>query len=283
MKTTSRLGSAPRGFTLIELLVSITIIAVLASLAYGAYGKVMQQGRMAKEIAAAKLLANAYAAYTTDHAGQLMPGYDRTVGALTLQDGNVVGGPTAQRYPYRLAPYFDYKLEGSILVNGNAQTIDPGNTYMVSCFPALGMNYIFVGGDVSSAGVMTFASDCLTNISQAVTSPLIFASAGSQGEDSGGGSGKMEGYCILTPPQQTGPMWSTAAWTKDSSPESYGHVDARYNGKAVCAFLDGAVRVLTLEEMRDMRLWSNNAAAANNKDYTVSQPAPPAGGGRPRR
>ena len=279
MKTSPGFHSTKRGFTLIELLVAITIISLLCALGVGGYNMVLQHARMAKEIGAAKTLITAYAAYAADHSGQLMPGYDRTVGSITLPDGNLVGGPTAQRYPYRLAPYFDFKIDGTILVNENTKEIEESNTYMVSCFPAMGMNYIFVGGDLSSQGVMTFASDCLTNISQSVSAPLVFASAGSDG----GQGGKMDGYCILTPPQQAGPMWSTAAWTKDSSPETYGHVDTRYGGKAVCAFLDGAVRTLTIDELRDMRLWSSNAAAADNKNYTVTPPGPPAGGGRPTR
>jgi len=269
-------------FTLIELLVTITIVGILATLVVGGYGLVTQHARMAEEIAAAKTLVSAYSAYSVDNNGRLMPGYDRTIGEVRLPSGDTVGGPTAQRYPYRLAPYFDYKMQGTILVNGNATKIQEADTYMVSCFPALGMNYIYVGGDYSAQGELTFAGECITELGQAKSSTLVFASAGSSGGDSptGSSSGKMEGYCTLTPPQESGPMWQGAKWTKNSAPEDYGHVDARYNGKAVCAFLDGSVRALTIDDLRDMRLWSSKAAAANNPDYTVAREM---GTGRPTR
>jgi prepilin-type processing-associated H-X9-DG protein len=48
---------------------------------------------------------------------------------------------------------------------------------------------------------------------------------------------------------------------------NYGHVHGRYDGKAVCAFLDGSVRILSIEELRDMRLWSRKAALENNPNY----------------
>jgi len=44
-------------------------------------------------------------------------------------------------------------------------------------------------------------------------------------------------------------------------------VDGRFDGKAVCVFLDGSVRVLSIDELRDMRFWSRNAALENNPNY----------------
>jgi prepilin-type processing-associated H-X9-DG protein len=58
-----------------------------------------------------------------------------------------------------------------------------------------------------------------------------------------------------------------AKWTKDSDPGNYGYVAARFDGKAVAAFLDGSVRVMTLDDLRDMRLWSKNAAINNDPNY----------------
>ena len=274
------------GFTLIELLVTITIVTVLCGMAYSAYNFAVSYAKMTREISAAKSLISAYASYADDHLGMLMPGYDRTVGEVSLPNGSTVGGPTAERYPYRLAPYFSNEMLGTVLVNNNVTQISANDTYMISCFPALGMNYIFVGGDISSQGTLTFPSDCVTAAPQAKGSLLVFASAGSaQAQTSTGTSaGKVDGYCILTPPQETGVMWSGAAWTSNSAPDQYGNVDARYGGKAVCAFLDGAVRTLSIADLRDMRLWSNNAALANSASYTVTPPAPATtSAGRPAR
>ena len=270
-----------QGFTLLELLVVIAIIALLAGLAFPVFQSVLSRGRMAREIQAGRSLMTAFAAAAVDREGQFLAGYDRTVGELILPNGNPISGPPAQRYPYRLAPYLSNRLDGTILVNNNAAQIDTSNSYLVSCFPALGMNYIFVGGDVSNSGVITYSNECITRMANASGSPIVFASAAGDGSaSSGGGSsatGRVDGYCILTPPQLTGPMWRTTKWRKGASPSSYGNVDARYNGKAVCAFLDGSVKALGIEELRDMRLWSRGAIEKDDAKYTITVST---GGGR---
>ncbi|MEI9894057.1 MAG: prepilin-type N-terminal cleavage/methylation domain-containing protein [Chthoniobacter sp.] len=270
-----------QGFTLLELLVVIAIIALLVGLSFPVYQSVLNKGHMTKEIQAGRNLITAYVAAAGDRDGHFLAGYDRTVSEVILPNGNPVGGPPAQRYPFRLAPYFGNRIDGTILVNNNANQIDTTNTYLVSCFPALGMNYIFVGGDVSSSGDTTYPNECISTQALASGSPIVFASAAGDGSASTGGggtaSGRIDGYCILSPPQLTGPMWDTAKWKKDAPVASYGNVDPRYSGKAVCAFLDGSVRMLGIEELRDMRLWCRNAIEQNNPNYTI---APPPRGGR---
>ena len=179
--------------------------------------------------------------------------------------GQLLSGPTANRYPFRLAQYFDYQLNGTILVNRNKTQIDPSDTYLVSLYPAMGINYLYVGGDISATGVTSFPGDCVTNIGQAAGPLLVFASAGGDGPP----ETRVDGYCMLTPPSTTGPMWSTSPWSPTSVPSDYGHVDARYHGKAVCAFLDGSVKTLTITELQDMRLWSNTAAAEGSSGYSI--------------
>jgi prepilin-type N-terminal cleavage/methylation domain-containing protein len=267
-----------RAFTLLELLVVVAIIAVLSAILFPVVHLVLDKGRATREVQAARTLITAYISYSGDNNGMLFPGYDRTVGMLEMPHGLAVSGPTAERYPFRLAQYYSYQFDQTILVNNNVAQIDSTNSYMVSCFPALGINYIFVGGDIQASGSMTFPDECTTRLATAHSSLLVFASAGGQGAPPGQSSTKeMGGYCILTPPNETVPMWNGAAWKNDSSPDDYGNVDPRYDNTAVCAFLGGNIRMLSIDELRDMRLWSRNALEQDQKDYLVP---PPQHGGR---
>lgn len=260
-------------FTLLELLVVVAIIAVLSSLGYAGTRVALLSAAKTREIGAAKSLISAYSAYATENDGYLLPANDATIGVIELPNGDGVSGPAAQRYPFRLAPYFDYKFNGTILVNRNASQVDADNHYLVSLYPALGMNHQFVGGSRTNSG-QGGSKEILTSMSQAGSSLIVFISA-SNGDV---GAGKIDGYCNVEPPKLSSNNWKSAKWTSESSSKDYGHVDARYNGKAVCAFLDGAVNVFGIEELRDMRLWSNQAALQNDPNYTVKISS--SGGGR---
>jgi len=289
MGTSSRflMGSCARrnalnGFTVIELLVVVTIIAILALLSLAGVRKALELAGGVKESGAARSLITAYMAAATDNNGTLLPGYDRTLTELEMPDGTRIPSPACQRYPYRLAPYFNYNIKNTLLTSGNS-SIKTSDYYRVSAYPSFGINYIFVGGDLASDGKVTYSSDCLQISSRGRGAALVvFATAAGQdasGAASGasvGGSGggessasKIEGYCLLEPPRKTGPMWKTAPWTPDSRPADYGQVDARHGGKAICALTDGSVRKLSVEELRDMRLWSFRAADTDDKNYSV--------------
>lgn len=261
-------------FTLIELLIVIAVLGILTAVGLAAVGPALARAAAARESAAARNLSVAYHLYAGENNGRLMPGMDFTVTQLIKTNGKPLQPAHAgQRYPFRLAPYFADQIAGTLLVNRNvaqiASTTPPGSgmyDYMVSCFPALGMNYYYVGGCVTAAGDTVYPDDCATSQAQAEHSLLVFASGGAQ--DS---STRMDGYNILTPPKLTGGLWSQPAWKEGADPANYGNVDARYGGRAVCAFLDGSVRMLTIAELRDMRLWSKQAAARNDPDYAISQ------------
>ncbi|MEO6054526.1 MAG: hypothetical protein ABIP97_10975, partial [Chthoniobacterales bacterium] len=126
----------------------------------------------------------------------------------------------------------------------------------------------------------TFPGECVTIQSLASNSILVFATAASSASNPSGGesNGQISGYCILTPPNGMYPNWSSSKWNCKSSPDNYGNVDARYNNQAICAFLDGSVRLQSVEELRNMSLWSRNAAMQHNPNYMV--PPPVRSGGR---
>ncbi len=266
-------------FTLVELLTVVAIIAILGAVSVGVVTSGLRQARKTQEMSAAHNLLSAYLTSATSESGDFLPGYDRTVSSVTLPGGTVVSGPAAERYPWRLAPYLGDNIKGNFIVGDNVGQVDESDEYAVSCFPAFGINRYFVGGDVSAAGVVTFPDEVITRMVNSAP-VLLFASAGGAGTDgNGNGTGKaMNGYSIITPPNTTTAMWSAATWTSKSAPGDYGNIDARYNNKAICAFLDGSVRMQSIDELRDMTLWSRSAAQAGNPNYMI--PSAPRGGGR---
>jgi hypothetical protein len=130
--------------------------------------------------------------------------------------------------------------------------------YGLSVFPAFGINRYLVGGRINSSGSVEYPSECIQKVAQAEKSPIVFISAGTTDVD---------GYEYVIPPNGPSGQWSAAKWTKDSDPGNYGYVAARFDGKAVAAFLDGSVRVMSLDDLRDMRFWSKNAAINNDPNY----------------
>lgn len=264
-----------RAFSMVEILVSVAVIAVLCGVGAGVYQGAMQKTRLAREVTAGKNLISAYQLYAADKDGQYMPGMDFSVNKVLFEPENrtISMIHVANRYPFRLAPYFSSKLDGTILVNDNGKQIEKTAKrgsgmydYQVSAFPAFGINYYFVGGCISAKGELTWPAECTDRVGKANSSPLVFATGGTGRDDN-----RYDGYNILTPPRTTGQNWSAAKWKENLDPGNFGNVDARHDGKAVCVYLDGSIRLQTIDELRDMRLWSRNAAAQDNPNYQITQ------------
>lgn len=255
-------------FTLIEMLVSISITAALMGVGAGVYLKTMSTALAARELAAGRVLITSYLTAAQENNGELLAGYDKRVHTVTLPDGATTHGEAAHRYPFRIAPYFDSGLRGALLAGDNQRQINVKNNYAVSLYPSFGINYFLVGGSFDIQGKLLLPQECATRLSQVdkPSSLLVFATAG--GYDA---SGKViSGYCFLRPPRLVHPMWSAEPFTKGDPPGNYGEVHARHDGKALCAFLDGSVRAYSIEELRDMRLWSSKAASLDDPNYAVS-------------
>ncbi len=199
----SPLGISQRtsaAFTLIELLVVMGIIAILAAVSFGAYGMAINEAHKAQAVAAARNLVTAYLTATDPNSGQLMAGYDRTINSLPGPGGVVLSGPAAQRYPWRMGPYLGDNVPGTVLIGDVAHQIDPTDSYMVSSILPLGMNYIFVGGDVQSDGSMTYPSECITRMANSAP-VIVFATAcgDGSGNPSGSGGPSWHGQWLLHP------------------------------------------------------------------------------------
>jgi len=273
MKNKSRTNQA---FTFIELLVVIAIIAVLAGIGSAALLSATDKAHTASEVSAAKTLISAFQAASADRGGSYFPAFDRFQETVVNADGKEIPDPQVKaRYPFRLAPYFNYAIESTLLAGKNQSQLlktmnlpkpsGPMYEYGVSQFPSLGINRFFVGGEIARNGrpvTNALYSDCIRSIAQADHSIIVFASAGTKGID---------GYEYVRPSGALGGSWSGADWTKDSDPSAYGYVHPRHNGKAVAAFLDGSTRLLSLDDLRDMRLWSRTAAQRNDPNFTISR------------
>ena len=263
MKSTThpkRKHSVSSAFTLTELLVVIAVVSVLAALAFPVFGKAKESGLRSAEISAARKLMAGFASHTADNGGSLMPGI-KDPGPDSVHDANgnsIADSSARERYAWRLAPYIDFDVEDTLLVN-NAQVaprFDPMFPYLVSALTTFGMNTTFVGGDFGGSALIRagdrrtmqrLGSFYLQNTAQAVkpSQMIVFASA----FNSMGGERTVGNYRVFPPAMRSG----------DGS-----RIDYRYGGKAVAACLDGHVELLGPEDIKDMRRWSNLAAQADN-------------------
>jgi prepilin-type N-terminal cleavage/methylation domain-containing protein/prepilin-type processing-associated H-X9-DG protein len=256
------------GFTLIELLVVIAILAVLAGIGSAALLSAADKGKTASETSAAKTLISAYQAAAADNGGTYLPARDSSATGVLNGEGEPVSNRQVRaRYPFRLAPYFNYAIESTLLAGNNRQQIlktmnlsKPSGRmyeYGVSTFPSFGISKYFVGGTKGQTN-----KECVRSVAQASHSIIAFVSAGSS---------DIDGYEYVRAPGEPGGSWGGGEWTEDSDPGDFGFVHPRHGGKAIAAFLDGSTRLMTIEELRDMRLWSHRAAQQDDPNYTVSQ------------
>jgi hypothetical protein len=139
--------------------------------------------------------------------------------------------------------------------------------------PNLGINAVLVGGHYGSGSplpptqrmISSFGKFFVSNAGE-VDSPsnlIVFASA-RKDQDS-------PGYFEVRPPRLIGPIWTDKAYDPQKPGSSHGFVDFRHDGKAVIATFDGGAKLASEEELRDMRLWSNQASRAGNPDFTITR------------
>jgi prepilin-type N-terminal cleavage/methylation domain-containing protein/prepilin-type processing-associated H-X9-DG protein len=256
------------GFTLIELLVVIAILAVLAGIGSAAFLSAADKGKTAAEVNAAKTLISAYQAAAADNGGIYLPARDTSArNVMNAERKPISNRQVRARYPFRLAPYFNYAIESALLPGDNRRQIlktmnlsapsGPMYDYGVSAFPSFGISRYFVGGTAGQNN-----TESVRSVAQAGQSIIAFVSAGSS---------DIDGYEYVRSPGEPGGNWRGGEWTDESDPGDFGFVHPRHGGKAIAAFLDGSTRLMSIGELRDMRLWSVRAAEQNNPGYTVSQ------------
>ena len=268
----------PHGFTLIELLVVIAIIAILIAIVLPSLGMARGLAKTTKELAAAQQTMVAFQLYAQDNAGRYLPGMPRVrdvVGRDAPKDdaGDRILDPLiAQRYPWRLAAYFDYDFRG---LYGDEQALATLRQrrddflYTVSLYPSLGMNVAYVGGSVNHLGDRTsqrvFGKVFLERDDQATrpTEVIAFASARYRGPGTIAELPDPEGFFRVEAPTFGG-GWQVSYDDRAANPGiNSGFVSLRHGGrgggKAVTAMLDGHAEVLGWDDLRDMRRWADQA------------------------
>jgi prepilin-type N-terminal cleavage/methylation domain-containing protein len=268
----SGLMGCRRAFTLIELLVVIAIIGVLMGVLLPSLGAARRQAKLVHEYAASRSLMQGYLGYAMDYKDALIPGHTDETLDVTDDLGNPVSPPEAvKRWPWRMVAYLNCGVRGSILVNEQAKELAdrqaPLWSYMVSLTPSFGLNYFNLGGDLTSGGGNN-APGWLKKIDRAITPNrmIVFSSARSLGAN-----GTVQGYFKIVPPtkafEYSGNGWTLDGFQENGDPAAWGYVHPRWSDNAAIGFLDGHESPLSMNELRDMTRWSNEAAMSGNPDW----------------
>ncbi len=269
----------------------IAVVGILIGVLLPALASARGQAGEVRDSSGLRQLLLAYRTYASEHEGAVLVGYTKHVPPGTLEDGfgGVVdgfGGLAKKRYPWRLAPYLEHSLRGTLLTGEREsllKDIRPPDErtwwhYRISTMPSFGINAHFLGGyEYEKTSPPPFR--VVERISQVrrPTHMLVFASA--RGEDwdpQAGGLISAEGWHTVDSPAwgHTGAMggmgqpWSDEPYAERANPEAHGNVHARYRGEALVAMLDGHVEKLTPAALRDMTYWSNDAASAGDPSWT---------------
>ena len=270
-----------RGFTIVELLTTIGAIVLLIAIVIHAATAAKTGADRATESVAARTLGVAWTTYATDHRGAILPGYAEGFRARGA-DGEWIDTQTvpvaAKRWPLRLAPYLGHDLASfysgpeADRVAELADAPSDEALYAVSAYPSFGLNSVFVGGDENHGGFspifeQTFGRFYATRLST-VRHPdrlTVFATSRTDEAAPGVTGDIREGFFRVLPPSWASPLWSDVYDPED--PASAGFLSPRHaqhgDDVAITTTVDGAVSTATIDELRDMRRWSDQATSAD--------------------
>lgn len=292
-----RLGA----FTLVELLVAVSVIGMLMGVLLPALSGSYTRAKETVDANAQRQLLIGYAQFSAQRDDCLLVGYYAQDPGYNLDDtlgGKVAPGLARQRYPWRLASFLDAGLRGAFLMGEQESFLDevpkPNTSerewwqYRVSALPSFGINAHFLGGykvnkpglNPGKPGYVKAPSWKVVKTMSRVTNPsrcIAFGSARGEDWDLKTGASKVApGWYLIESPAvgDLGPFgggklgpWDAAPYTDTAHPEKYGNIDARYRGRVLVGHVDAHVESLTPDQLRDMTLWSDEAARGANREW----------------
>lgn len=279
-----------KAFTLIELLVVISIIALLISILLPSLAGARESARRTKSVSAARQMGVVHRIYADTSNGRyiqktnnlIKPTYDHNGNDITPATLLSNFFKTPYRWPFPLASSVGQEfLKGVIYTEQNEKYIKgPWSNvfwadYYASIYPSWGLNGQFIGGNYLNPTPEQLKDIVIRPQEDAIAPSklLHFARANlytggtmTLGTDTLDLTG---GYLEIKHPTY-GTNWDEKfdPYTIDSGGNS-GYVDFRYQSETtVAGFCDGHVQVMGWDsEIRDMRIWSNEARRLNDPDY----------------
>jgi len=299
----SRTQPSRCAFTLVELLVVVSVIGLLMGALVPALSGGYAKAREIGDTNALRQLLVGYHQFSAARSDAILVGYYAQDPGYNLDDtlgAKVAKGLPRQRYPWRLATFLSAGLRGSFLMGAQEKFLDavpsPGTSdrdwwqYRVSTLPSFGVNAHFLGGykvnapgiGTKSAGYVKPPKYRVVKMMSHVTNPsrcIAFGSA--RGEDwdpKSGASTIAQGWYLVESPAigDLGPFgggklgpWDTAPYSESAHPEKYGNIDARYRGRVIVGQVDGHAEAFKPEDLRDMTMWSDDAARSADRNWTA--------------
>lgn len=273
-----------RGFTLVELLVVVVVMAILISLAVPGLFSAMNLCRQVREQASAGQLMVAFHAYAHDSRGLVLAAYPTkkmVSGPIEVVNasGERLTGEVAQRYPWRIIPYFsgdfrglymDRRVIGTLVESREYTDATHSYDYALSLFPSFGMNGAWVGGSdlhgqFGSDFRKVFGRPYINRIDEPrrPTGLITFVSARSQTHEALPSLVSPEGFFRVESPwftAATGRKWESSYDQASPLPgANSGFVSLRRTGRSVTAMFDGHARTMGWQDLNDMRHWADQA------------------------
>lgn len=246
-------------FTLIELLVVIAIIAILAAILFPIFALARDKARQSSSLSHLKQHGLAFQMYAQDYDEALPPAYNAGTPGTTIPDNYGVF-----RWPWLTLPY----VKSMAIYRSPSDAIDmsvascdggcrdpknPSYGYLWGLFPSYGYNWWYLAPDYRVPEGRNPATASAT-YSRAAGLGAIGAPAETVLLADSIWAPKAEpthlgmGYFILYPP---------FAWS--GSPPltmtSYGYVWPRHHNRANTVFVDGHSKAMTVDQLKDERLW----------------------------